>query len=72
MAIASVYQNDVANYWNAERNPVNLRLGDVSGIYHHHYGVGEVDWSDAEPEVRMITQETHIGEWLRRIHDEGA
>jgi geranyl diphosphate 2-C-methyltransferase len=45
MAIASVYQNDVANYWNAERNPVNLRLGDVSGIYHHHYGVGEVDWS---------------------------
>ncbi len=45
MALASVYQSDVANYWNAERNPVNLRLGDVSGIYHHHYGIGEVDWS---------------------------
>jgi geranyl diphosphate 2-C-methyltransferase len=45
MTLASVYQSDVADYWNAERNPVNLRLGDVSGIYHHHYGVGEVDWS---------------------------
>lgn len=47
-AIASVYQSDVADYWNSERNPVNLRLGDVSGIYHHHYGVGEVDWSVLE------------------------
>ncbi|MEU8125445.1 geranyl diphosphate 2-C-methyltransferase [Spirillospora sp. NPDC049024] len=47
-AIASVYQHDVATYWNTERNPVNLRLGDVSGIYHHHYGIGEVDWSVLE------------------------
>ncbi|WP_433469532.1 geranyl diphosphate 2-C-methyltransferase [Spirillospora sp. CA-128828] len=47
-AIASVYQNDVATYWNTERNPVNLRLGDVSGIYHHHYGIGEVDRSVLE------------------------
>ncbi|MDN3355631.1 geranyl diphosphate 2-C-methyltransferase [Actinomadura sp. DC4] len=62
MAIASVYQNDVANYWNAERNPVNLRLGDVSGIYHHHYGIGAVDWSvldaadDAARDEAIITE----------------
>jgi len=39
------YQRSIADYWNAERNPVNLRLGDVDGIYHHHYGIGDVDWS---------------------------
>ena len=41
----SPYQQDIANYWNAEERPVNLRLGDVDGLYHHHYGVGGVDWS---------------------------
>jgi geranyl diphosphate 2-C-methyltransferase len=45
MTTTSPYQNDVADYWNAERNAVNLRLGDVTGTYHHHYGIGEVDWS---------------------------
>ncbi|MFC9756169.1 geranyl diphosphate 2-C-methyltransferase [Streptomyces sp. NPDC056921] len=41
----SHYQKSVAEYWNREKNPVNLRLGDVDGFYHHHYGVGDVDWS---------------------------
>ena len=22
---------------------MNLRLGDVDGLYHHHYGIGDVD-----------------------------
>ncbi|RKS77270.1 geranyl diphosphate 2-C-methyltransferase [Actinomadura pelletieri DSM 43383] len=43
--LTSLYQHSVADYWNAERNPVNLRLGEVDGIYHHHYGVGVVDWT---------------------------
>ncbi|GLY91522.1 geranyl diphosphate 2-C-methyltransferase [Actinoallomurus iriomotensis] len=64
MTIASVYQKDVANYWNAERNPVNLRLGDVSGIYHHHYGVGDVDWSvldvaDGDARDEAVITELH-------------
>jgi geranyl diphosphate 2-C-methyltransferase len=37
------YQQDIARYWNAEARPVNLRLGDVDGLYHHHYGIGPVD-----------------------------
>ncbi|BAU87359.1 methyltransferase [Streptomyces laurentii] len=37
------YQGDIARYWNNEARPVNLRLGDVDGLYHHHYGVGEID-----------------------------
>ncbi|MGA4539594.1 geranyl diphosphate 2-C-methyltransferase [Uniformispora flossi] len=44
----SPYQNSVADYWNREKNPVNLRLGEVDGIYHHHYGVGDADWSVLE------------------------
>ncbi|HEX6340146.1 geranyl diphosphate 2-C-methyltransferase [Umezawaea sp.] len=42
------YQKSVASYWNAEQDPVNLRLGDVDGLYHHHYGIGEVDPSVLE------------------------
>jgi len=38
------YQQSVADYWNTNRNdPVNLRLGEVDGLYHHHYGVGPYD-----------------------------
>src|SRR4051812_8811073 len=33
------YQKSIAAYWNAEKDPVNLRLGDVDGLYHHHYGI---------------------------------
>lgn len=42
--------------------------------YEDGYGVpgsvlrfGEIDWSDAEPEVRMITGESRIADWVRRI-----
>ncbi|MCZ4097968.1 methyltransferase domain-containing protein [Streptomyces sp. So13.3] len=59
----SPYQRSVAAYWNAEKNPVNLRLGDVDGIYHHHYGIGDVDWSvlDASEDMRenLVTKELH-------------
>src|SRR5262245_31959125 len=44
----SPYQESVADYWNREKNPVNLRLGEVDGLYHHHYGIGDVDWSVLE------------------------
>lgn len=37
------YQGDIARYWDHEARPVNLRLGDVDGLYHHHYGIGDVD-----------------------------
>lgn len=52
--LSSLYQHSVADYWNAERNPVNLRLGEVDGYYHHHYGIGVVDWTvlDGPAETR--------------------
>src|SRR5688500_15992999 len=41
--LRTAYQKSVADYWNTERNPVNLRLGEVDGLYHHHYGIGDYD-----------------------------
>ncbi|MFG2000341.1 geranyl diphosphate 2-C-methyltransferase [Spirillospora sp. NPDC048911] len=61
--LASAYQRSVADYWNAERDPVNLELGKVSGTYHHHYGIGDPDWSVLEgPEEtreERLTAELH-------------
>ena len=38
------YQRDVASWWNNRRDDrVNLALGEVDDIYHHHYGLGPVD-----------------------------
>ncbi|MFI7222115.1 geranyl diphosphate 2-C-methyltransferase [Nonomuraea angiospora] len=63
--LSTYYQHSVADYWNTEKNPVNLRLGEIDGIYHHHYGVGEVDWSVLEgPED---TREKRIIEELHRL-----
>ncbi|MCX4695873.1 geranyl diphosphate 2-C-methyltransferase [Streptomyces sp. NBC_01408] len=59
----SLYQRSVADYWNKEKNPVNLRLGEVDGTYHHHYGIGEADWSvlDGPDEGRdeRVVRELH-------------
>jgi geranyl diphosphate 2-C-methyltransferase len=71
MTIASDYQNDVADYWNAERNPVNLRLGQVSGMYHHHYGIGQVDWSVLETTDDGRREEAIIAE-LHRLENAQA
>jgi geranyl diphosphate 2-C-methyltransferase len=46
--LRSAYQRSVAAYWNNERDPVNIRLGEVDGLYHHHYGVGDYDPSVLE------------------------
>jgi geranyl diphosphate 2-C-methyltransferase len=59
------YQKSVAAYWNNNPNDdrVNVRLGDVDGLYHHHYGIGEPDLSvlDAPAETReqRIVEELH-------------
>lgn len=54
----STYQTRVADYWNAEENPVNLELGKIDDLYHHHYGIGDVD--------RSVLDESRDGEQGRR------
>jgi geranyl diphosphate 2-C-methyltransferase len=61
--LRSAYQRSVAEYWNAEKAPVNLRLGEVDGLYHHHYGIGDYDpavlSSPAEVRDSAIIVEMH-------------
>ncbi len=57
------YQRSIAAYWNAEQDPVNIRLGEVDGIYHHHYGLGQYDKSvlagPAETRDARVIAELH-------------
>jgi geranyl diphosphate 2-C-methyltransferase len=60
----TAYQRDVANYWNTHTDdPVNLELGKVDDIYHHHYGLGDPDPAvlESPPDVREaeIIKELH-------------
>lgn len=61
--LRTAYQQSVADYWNAERDPVNIRLGEVDGFYHHHYGIGDYDPTvlDAPADIRdqAIINELH-------------
>lgn len=66
----SPYQTSVADYWNAEANPVNLRLGEVDNIFHHHYGIGPVDHAAlAGPEE---TREERLIHELHRLEGDQA
>ncbi len=63
--LRTAYQETVAAYWNStrENDNVNVLLGDVDGLYHHHYGVGDVDPALLEgPEA---TREDRI---IRELH----
>jgi geranyl diphosphate 2-C-methyltransferase len=43
------YQRAVAGYWNTNTNdPVNLHLGMIDDLYHHHYGLGDPDQAALE------------------------
>ncbi|WP_054811270.1 geranyl diphosphate 2-C-methyltransferase [Nocardia arizonensis] len=59
------YQKSVAEYWNDNPNDdrVNTELGEVDGLYHHHYGIGEPDRSvlDGPEDTRhsRIVEELH-------------
>lgn len=54
--LRTAYQQSVAAYWNAERDPVNLKLGEVDGFYHHHYGIGDYDASVLEVPAELRDQ----------------
>lgn len=62
--LRSAYQKSVAAYWNDnQQDKVNLVLGDIDGLYHHHYGIGDYDPSVLEgprdSREERITNELH-------------
>ncbi|GAA0691505.1 methyltransferase domain-containing protein [Kitasatospora atroaurantiaca] len=61
--LSTRYQQAVADYWNKEKDPVNLRLGEVTGTFHHHYGIGDVD-----PSVFEGPEDTRDERIIREMH----
>ncbi len=62
--LRSPYQKSVAAYWNNHQNDnVNLLLGDIDGLYHHHYGIGEYD-----PSVLTGPEDTRNDRIIREMH----
>ncbi|MGF1431042.1 geranyl diphosphate 2-C-methyltransferase [Kitasatospora sp. LaBMicrA B282] len=62
--LRTTFQKSVANYWNTNQNdPVNLRLGEVDGLYHHHYGLGPYD-----PSVLEGPEETRNERIIEELH----
>jgi geranyl diphosphate 2-C-methyltransferase len=60
----TAYQKSVAEYWNGnQHDPVNLRLGDVDGLYHHHYGIGDYD-----PSVLEGPRESRDDRIIKEMH----
>ncbi len=60
----SDYQKAVANYWNTNTNdPVNLELGKVDDLYHHHYGLG-----DPDPAVLQAPSDIRDEVIIRELH----
>ncbi|MEW1653775.1 geranyl diphosphate 2-C-methyltransferase [Streptomyces sp. NPDC093707] len=64
----STYQSRVADYWNAEENPVNLELGRIDDLYHHHYGIGDADRSVLDEPDPARRRERITGELHRLEH----
>ncbi|RSM78637.1 methyltransferase domain-containing protein [Kibdelosporangium aridum] len=57
--LRSDYQRSIAAYWNKEKDPVNIRLGEVDGLYHHHYGIGDYDQAVLQAGDQAIIEEMH-------------
>ncbi|MEZ4450526.1 MAG: geranyl diphosphate 2-C-methyltransferase [Nannocystaceae bacterium] len=71
--LRSEYQRSVANYWDTNQNdPQNLLLGQIDDYYHHHYGLGAVDWSvlEAPADVRddRVLREMHRLEHAQAVY----
>lgn len=70
--LRSDYQRSVAAYWNStaptgsrggQQDNVNWLLGDIDGLYHHHYGVGDYD-----PSVLEGPDETRDDRIIAELH----
>jgi geranyl diphosphate 2-C-methyltransferase len=58
------YQRGVAAWWDNRRDDqVNLALGEVDGLYHHHYGVG--DYDPAMLDAPVGQRDAHV---IREMH----
>ncbi|GAA1935151.1 geranyl diphosphate 2-C-methyltransferase [Kitasatospora viridis] len=62
--LRTAFQKSVANYWNTnQEDPVNLWLGQIDDLYHHHYGLGEYD-----PSVLEGPEDTRDERIIKEMH----
>ena len=63
--LRSDYQKSVAAYWNDNPNndSVNVLLGQIDGLYHHHYGIGDYD-----PSVLEGPQDSRDDRIINELH----
>jgi geranyl diphosphate 2-C-methyltransferase len=62
--VRTAYERDLNEHWEDKQNdPINLLLGQLDGLYHHHYAVGEFN-------RRLLTAPEHEreGHVLRELH----
>ncbi|MEH6377761.1 geranyl diphosphate 2-C-methyltransferase [Streptomyces sp. KLMMK] len=64
------YQESVAKYWDYENNKINVKLGEIDGLHHHHYGIGETDVAALERPDEM--REEKIKAELHRLEQAQA
>lgn len=65
------YQRAVAAYWDThQHDSINLRLGDVDGLYHHHYGTGP--YNPAVLEAPAPDRDQRIVDELHRLESAQA
>ncbi|WP_209518409.1 geranyl diphosphate 2-C-methyltransferase [Streptomyces syringium] len=48
MPAQSAYQKSIARYWDHENNDINVKLGEIDGLHHHHYGIGSAHFAVLE------------------------
>jgi geranyl diphosphate 2-C-methyltransferase len=62
--VRDAYENRLNEHWEAKQHDdINLLLGEMDGLYHHHYAVGDFDRTvldaPAAERQRLILREMH-------------
>lgn len=68
--VRTAYEGDLRQHWeDKDDDPINLRLGSVDGLYHHHYAVGDFDRSILQTEDPLQREEAILAE-MHRLESE--
>jgi geranyl diphosphate 2-C-methyltransferase len=62
--VRNAYEEELCQHWDGKQHdPVNLLLGDIDGLYHHHFGFGDYD-----PDVLVGDEEQREQKTIAELH----